>query len=270
MQRRYGQTHTQTSFRPIAIFLIGDDQGDSLSLRVHQVIPEDPRSIAKFIERATAGHSHPRASTASASASASIGIRRVSREPPPGGSRGGAPALVELCSGGGARDHAPAHRAGASSQVPAPREKGPREKGRLHHVVVFTQMTYAECQSEIRRIVAARSGATLRLRGGGCKEIDGDPARIRAAMDELALDSSAISGIVDEEEDDSEEDEEDDEGENDDDDSEEEGDEDDAAFIDDEASMECDEMLEDTDDEREISPEPEPPNVLRRLRRGAP
>jgi hypothetical protein len=40
------------------------------------------------------------------------------------GSRGGAPALVELCSGGGARDHAPAHRAGASSQVPTPREKG--------------------------------------------------------------------------------------------------------------------------------------------------
>jgi hypothetical protein len=139
-------------------------------------------------------------------------------------------------------------------------------------VGVFTQMTYAECQSEIRRIVAARSGATLRLRGGGCKEIDGDPARIRAAMDELALDSSAISGIVDEEEDEDERDsEEEDEGEEDDegDDSEEEGDEEDAAFIDDEASMECDEMLEDTDDEREISPEPEPPSVLRRLRRGA-
>ena len=177
------------AFRPIAICLLLGE-GSSLEIGVHQVIPEDARSIAKYAER-----SHARL---------------------------------------------------------------------LHHVVIFTQMTYAECQAEIHREVAALSGSAL-ARNGGCKAIIGDRAAIERAMDALALDASAIAGEPPSSEP-GYASEEDDEYGDDDDDDEDEDDEDARGFIDDECM--CDETLEDSDDEREVTPDPQPPSVLKRLRRG--
>jgi hypothetical protein len=181
-------------FKPIAVCLMSSPQG-GLEIGVHQVIPENARSIAEFVQR----------------------------------NRGTL----------------------------------------LFHVVVFTQMSYAECQSHIRRIVAARSGSRL-SRGPAGKAIQGDRAAIERAMTQLALDASEIAGSggadsSSDEDDDADREDEERAVEDDDEDT---GDSEDAGFIDDECEEEDD--LEDSDVDVEVTPVSSPrASTLKRLRRGA-
>ena len=100
---------------PLAVCLLQTGLGPELALAVHQVRPEDPASVGRFVDA--------------------------------------------------------------------------RGQRLLHHVVVFTPRTYAECQSAIRRTVASQAGARM----VGCtRQIIGDVERIKAAMNRLALDRSDL------------------------------------------------------------------------------
>lgn len=186
--RRWSTT-TTVDFKPIAVCLMSTARGE-LEIGVHQIIPENARSIAEFVQR----------------------------------NRGTL----------------------------------------LFHVVVFTQMSYAECQSHIRRIVAARSGSRL-TRG---KAIQGDRAAIERAMTHLALDASEVAGDPPSSSDDDSEEEAEEgaEAEEEEDEDEETGDSDDAGFIDDECEEEDEQQdLEDSDaPDVEVTP---PRSTLKRLRR---
>lgn len=100
---------------PLAVCLLQSGTGSELALAVHQVRPDDPSSVGRFVDA--------------------------------------------------------------------------RGQRLLHHVVVFTPRTYAECQAAIRRTVASNAGARM----VGCtRQIIGDVERIRDAMNRLALDRSDL------------------------------------------------------------------------------
>ena len=60
----------------------------------------------------------------------------------------------------------------------------------LYHVVMFTQLSYAECQRAVRLRIAALSHSDM---VAGAKEIDGDVSAIERAMTEVALDCSWLT-----------------------------------------------------------------------------
>ena len=104
---------------PIALCLLRDCDGGGMNLAVHQVQPENMRSIGDFVAR----------------------------------------------SGGEL----------------------------LHHVLFFTHLSYAECQSAVRRYVAGEAGADMI---GRSKAIVGDADEIARAMTRLALDSSRMDASL--------------------------------------------------------------------------
>jgi hypothetical protein len=99
---------------PIAVCLLKDvgSNPPTLILAVHQVLPENPRSITEFVDR-----------------------------------------------------------------------QG-RDKVLIHHVIFFTYLSYAECQSSVRTHIAKRSGARI---VGRTKVIVGNVERIRHEMTEISL-----------------------------------------------------------------------------------
>ena len=62
----------------------------------------------------------------------------------------------------------------------------------LHHVVIFSTMSYAECQKDVREKIAELSGGRL---VGKTKEIVGDKAEIIDAMTTVALDCSWLLDV---------------------------------------------------------------------------
>ena len=63
----------------------------------------------------------------------------------------------------------------------------------LHHVMFFTPLSYAECQSAVRRFVASRSGARV---VGRSRVLVGDEGEIAKAMTDLSLDSTALDDLL--------------------------------------------------------------------------
>jgi hypothetical protein len=65
-----------------------------------------------------------------------------------------------------------------------------RDRILIHHVVLFTSLSYAECQTSIRKRIASSSGAEF---VGRSKEIKGDQKQIVSAMTRISLDSSWLT-----------------------------------------------------------------------------
>lgn len=59
----------------------------------------------------------------------------------------------------------------------------------LHHVLFFTPLSYAECQSAVRRFVAHEARARV---VGRSRVLVGDESEIARAMTELSLDSTSL------------------------------------------------------------------------------